>query len=126
MSCEVLIYQIEAAMSGTAELNAAVGRLLGTWSHDTPSTWDGDGYGRAHSIQAPEYTTSLAAARSLCQGQWSIQYGHVGQGQYQAHARVTTGSNLSQWFDAWAATPELALTAANLKAMSAIPVTSNE
>lgn len=126
MSREVLIYQIEAAMSGTAELNAAVGRLLGTWSHNTPSTWDGDGYGRSRSIHAPEYTTSLAAARSLCQGQWEVKFAHVGQGQFMAYARATPGNDLSQWFDAWAATPELALTAANLKAMSAIPVMSNE
>lgn len=114
MTREGLIKRLESAQSGTAELNAAVGREVGTWRHADPSTLDASGDGRL--LLAPKYTTSLTDARALCSGQISLTYGHVGQGQYQAHARVTPGHDLSQWFDAWAATPELALTAAALKA----------
>jgi hypothetical protein len=101
---------------GSRKLDAAIGRLVGDWEHDQPTVEVSRGWGGVGLSGVPFYTTVMTDAQRLCQGQWEAKYVHVGLGDFMGYARATPGDNLNLWFDAWAATPELALTAANIKA----------
>jgi len=69
-----LIHDLEAATKGNWELNARIGRIVGTWHHkkDIHTYRGNDGYGRTYHDEPLSYTISLDAALKLVPEGWNI------------------------------------------------------
>ena len=110
-----LTERVEALIEPDREVDAAIQRALGS---DNGEHWFcGAGGQLTKDDLAPTYTACLNAARSLVptEHNWSVQYSDLTKGE--AWVFPPNNDDLVQFY-AEAATPELALTAAALRALA--------
>jgi len=113
-----LIKELEGATKGSRELDAQIGRIVGTWHRDADYYYRraDDGYGPLHFNEPRHYTTSLEVALTLVPEGWRVaNLGEASNGRWDCYLIERNGTGQILDRDGQS-TPALALCLATLKA----------